>query len=166
MKTPDGAIGVLVVQDYENSDTYSQQDVELLTAVADQIAMAIERKRAEEALRLSQERFELVTRATSDAIWDWNLSTDEVWWNEGFQKLFGYSGDEIGSDLSSWSDRLHPDDAERVDSRHSSPHRERQTTIGRTNIDFGEATVRTHLLSTADTWFTTMKTSRSECSDR
>ncbi|MBK9765821.1 MAG: GAF domain-containing protein [Chloracidobacterium sp.] len=45
LKTPDGAIGVLVVQDYENSDTYSQQDVELLTSVADQIAMAIERKR-------------------------------------------------------------------------------------------------------------------------
>jgi diguanylate cyclase (GGDEF)-like protein/PAS domain S-box-containing protein len=114
LKTPAGAIGVLVVQDYENSNTYSQQDVDLLTSVADQIAMAIERKRAEEALRLSQERFELVTRATSDAIWDWNLSTDELWWNEGFQKLFGYSGDEIGTDIGSWTDRVHPDDAERV----------------------------------------------------
>lgn len=114
LKTPDGSIGVLVVQDYENSDTYSQQDVELLTSVADQIAMAIERKRSEEALRLSQERFELVTRATSDAIWDWNLSTDELWWNEGFQNLFGYSGDEIGVDLTSWTERLHPDDVERV----------------------------------------------------
>ncbi|MEP6789159.1 MAG: PAS domain S-box protein, partial [Acidobacteriota bacterium] len=114
LKTPDGSIGVLVVQDYENSDTYSQQDVELLTSVADQIAMAIERKRAEEALRLSQERFQLITRATSDAIWDWNLWTDELWWNEGFNKLFGYAGDEVGSDLSSWSERIHPDDAERV----------------------------------------------------
>jgi diguanylate cyclase (GGDEF)-like protein/PAS domain S-box-containing protein len=114
LKTPDGTIGVLVVQDYENSDTYTQQDVELLTSVADQIAMAIERKRAEEALYLSQERFELITRATSDAIWDWNLSNDELWWNEGFQKLFGYSGDEIGTDLSSWSDRVHPEDADRV----------------------------------------------------
>ena len=114
LKTPDGAIGVLVVQDYENSDTYSQQDVELLTSVADQIAMAIERKRSEEALRLSQERFELVTRATSDAVWDWNLKTDEIWWNEGFQNLFGYSGEEIGSQRSSWTERLHPDDSERV----------------------------------------------------
>ena len=114
LKTPDGAIGVLVVQDYENSDTYSQQDVDLLTAVADQIALAIERKRSEEALRISQERFELVTRATSDAIWDWNLSTNEFWRNEGYQKLFGYSSDEIGSSMTSWSDRLHPDDRERV----------------------------------------------------
>ena len=114
LKTPEGAIGVLVVQDYENSDTYSQQDVELLTSVADQIAMAIERKRSEEALRLSQERFELVTRATSDAVWDWNLKTDEIWWNEGFQNLFGYSGEEIGSQRSTWTERLHADDSERA----------------------------------------------------
>lgn len=116
LKTPDGSIGVLVVQDYENTDTYTQQDVELLTSVADQIAMAIERKRAEEALQISHQRFELITRATSDAIWDWNLSTNELWWNEGFQKLFGYSGDEIGTDLRSWTERLHPDDRERVTS--------------------------------------------------
>jgi GAF domain-containing protein len=67
-------IGVLVVQDYEDSDSYSYREVELLTSVADQIALAIERKRAEEALRLSQERFELVARATSDAVWDWDFS--------------------------------------------------------------------------------------------
>lgn len=114
LKTPNGPIGVLVVQDYENSDTYTDRDVELLTSVADQIAIAIERKRNEEALRLSQERFELVTRATSDAIWDWNLETNELWWNEGFQKLFGYPPEEVGNDIASWEARLHPDDAERV----------------------------------------------------
>ena len=38
--TPAGPIGVLVVQDYENSDTYTERDVELLTSVADQIAVA------------------------------------------------------------------------------------------------------------------------------
>ncbi len=114
LKTPDGSIGVLVVQDYENSDTYTQQDVELLTSVADQIAMAIERKRTEEALQLSQDRFDLITRATSDAVRDWDLSSNEVWWNEGLQKLFGYQSDEMGTTLTSWSDRLHPDDVERV----------------------------------------------------
>ena len=92
LKTPQGPIGVLVVQDYEDENKYSEADVEFLTSVADQIALAIERKQAEVALRQSQERFELVTRATSDAIWDWNLETNYIWWNEGFQKLFGYSG--------------------------------------------------------------------------
>ena len=62
LKTPAGVIGVLVVQDYENSDTYTLRDVELLTSVADQIALAIERKRSEDELIRSQERFELVAR--------------------------------------------------------------------------------------------------------
>ncbi|MGH9945575.1 MAG: EAL domain-containing protein [Pyrinomonadaceae bacterium] len=114
LKTPTCAIGVLVVQDYENSNTYSIRDVELLTSVADQIALAIERKRAEDELRLSKERFELVARATSDAVWDWDLSTDEIWWNEGFQKMFGYKLEEIGEGLDAWEKRLHPDDADRV----------------------------------------------------
>lgn len=114
LKTPDGVIGVLVVQDYENSDTYTYRDVELLSSVADQIALAIQRKRAEEKLQLSQERFELVTRATSDAVWDWNLETDELWWNEGFQKLFGYDPEEVGTDISSWTERVHEADAERI----------------------------------------------------
>lgn len=114
LKTPNGVIGVLVVQDYEDSDSYSYREVELLTSVADQIALAIERKRAEEALRLSQERFELVARATSDAVWDWDFSTNDIWWNEGYQKLFGYGPHEVGGGLDSWESRLHPEDAERV----------------------------------------------------
>lgn len=114
LKTPDGIIGVLVVQDYENSDTYSYRDVELLTSVAEQIALAIERKKREEALKVSQERFELVARATSDAVWDWDLTTNDIWWNQGFQKLFGYKPEEVGIGLDSWVSRIHPEDADRV----------------------------------------------------
>jgi len=114
LKTPTGAIGVLVVQDYENTDTYDYRDIELLNSVADQIALAIERKQAEEALNLSKERFELVARATSDAVWDWDLASDYIWWNEGFQKLFGYTPEEIYSVPDPWSGRIHPEDVERV----------------------------------------------------
>jgi diguanylate cyclase (GGDEF)-like protein/PAS domain S-box-containing protein len=114
LKTPDGPIGVLVVQDYDNPDTYTEHDVDFLTSVADQIALAIERKQADVALRRSQERYELVTRATSDAVWDRNLLTDEIWWNEGFEKMFGCAASEIGSTVDSWKERLHPEDRDRV----------------------------------------------------
>jgi PAS domain S-box-containing protein len=43
----------------------------------------------------SEERLRLVSRATNDAVWDWNLMTNNLWWNEGFQKLFGYSEEEF-----------------------------------------------------------------------
>src|SRR5215472_8441476 len=42
-----------------------------------------ERRVAQEASRLSQERFESVALATTGAIWDWNLSTNVVWWSDG-----------------------------------------------------------------------------------
>jgi len=40
--------------------------------------------------------------------------TDELWWAEGFQKMFGYAPDEIEPSAESWYSRLHPDDRERV----------------------------------------------------
>jgi len=51
LRTPSGTIGVLVVQSYDDENAYSQRDVELIASVASQIALAIERKRAEDELR-------------------------------------------------------------------------------------------------------------------
>ncbi|HZZ58197.1 MAG TPA: PAS domain-containing protein, partial [Opitutaceae bacterium] len=69
---------------------------------------------SDDALRLSNERFQLATRATNDAVWDWNLFSGSIWWNEGFHRLFGYRSDEIESGIESWTSRLHPEDFERV----------------------------------------------------
>lgn len=76
-----------------------------------------ERLRSEERLRSSHERFEMVSRATNDVVWDWNLVTDQVWWNENFQKLFGYEPREIGAYVDSWTSRIHPEDLGRVKSQ-------------------------------------------------
>jgi len=72
------------------------------------------RKRAEQALRESQARLQLVARATNDAVWDWDLVTDALWLADGFQKMFGYTPDEIEPGPEAWYNRLHPDDRERV----------------------------------------------------
>jgi PAS domain S-box len=69
---------------------------------------------ADQALRLSEERFHLVARATADAIWDWNLATDAMWWNEGMQHLFGIPPHEVLPDSRSWTLRLHPEDSAEV----------------------------------------------------
>lgn len=78
-----------------------------------------EQKQAMAALRVSEERFRLLAKATNDAIWDWNLTTNELWWNEGYEILFGYAREEIDPTLKQWSDRIHPEDRARVtDSLH------------------------------------------------
>ncbi len=72
------------------------------------------RKIAEEQLRLSNERYELATKATNDAIWDWNLLTDEVYWSQGYENLFGYPRDINAKSNEIWTKRIHPDDVERI----------------------------------------------------
>ena len=73
-----------------------------------------ERKQIEEKLRISDERFQLVTRATNDAIWDWNLQTDEAWWNSSVETLFGYTSEQVGKTSDWWYEHIHPEDREAV----------------------------------------------------
>ena len=74
-----------------------------------------ERKRFTEALAESEHRFKLISAASSDIFWDWDLLTNKVWWNENLYKVFGYAPDQIKPNLESWTSRIHPEDAKRVE---------------------------------------------------
>ena len=63
-------------------------------------------------LRQTEERLQLAARATNDALWDWELGPDVVWWNDAFATLFARSG-EFPS-LETLNALIHPDDRERV----------------------------------------------------
>jgi PAS domain S-box-containing protein len=78
------------------------------------VADVTDRKRAERALRQSEERFRLVARATNDVVRDWDVPSGRVWWNEAFAASFGYRAEPAAPGLESWSERLHPEDRERV----------------------------------------------------
>ena len=79
-----------------------------------------ERWQTEEALRRSEERFRIVARATNDAVWDWNLQTNRVWWNDSVTTLFGYSREEVSCDAAAnggatwWYQHIHAEDRDRV----------------------------------------------------
>src|SRR5262245_1772118 len=68
-----------------------------------------------ETLRQSEERYRIVTRATNDAVWDWNLKTDKVWLNEGVLTLFGYRLENNEADSGWWLERIHPEDRAAVE---------------------------------------------------
>ncbi|MCC6796265.1 MAG: PAS domain S-box protein [Candidatus Hydrogenedentes bacterium] len=73
-----------------------------------------ERKRSEEALRTSDERFRIVSKATNDAVWDWDIVTNTVWWGDGAKTLFGYASGEMPTTSETWMDKIHPEDRDRV----------------------------------------------------
>lgn len=74
----------------------------------------LEHKVAERTRELasSEERFRLVARATNDALWDWDLVKDTVWWGDTFYKLFGYENNYGLTPKNYWTLKLHPDDRE------------------------------------------------------
>ncbi len=73
-----------------------------------------ERKKIEERLFDSENRFKLIAKATADTIWDWNLVSDKLWWSDGIQTLFGYHVEDLEPGSHSWTSRIHPDDVDHV----------------------------------------------------
>nr|MBA3459202.1 PAS domain S-box protein [Deltaproteobacteria bacterium] len=71
-----------------------------------------DRKRAERELREGAERFELLTRATHDAVWDWDLRSDAIWWSQAVEQ-FGLDRGRITA-IDGWVDLLHPDERESI----------------------------------------------------
>jgi two-component system, chemotaxis family, CheB/CheR fusion protein len=67
-----------------------------------------------EQIRESNERFEIVTQATNDAIWDYNLITSELYQGEGFHTLFGYQPGIVNNGPEAWENKIHPDDRPRM----------------------------------------------------
>lgn len=70
------------------------------------------RKKYEISLLESRERFQKVTQATNDAIWDWDLDKGEVFWGKGFKTLFGYRSGIRKVASKTWTSAIHPDDRE------------------------------------------------------
>jgi PAS domain S-box-containing protein len=67
-------------------------------------------RRSEQRVRDSEERFRLLARATSDAIYDTDLATEKVWRGDGYESLFGYTAGELGPTIDAWRVLVHPDD--------------------------------------------------------
>src|SRR5690606_38789272 len=62
-------------------------------------------------------RYNLITKATNDLIWDWNLLTGEVYRdNTNINKVFGVSNNDSIGNIKIWIKRIHPDDIKHVQS--------------------------------------------------
>lgn len=70
---------------------------------------------SEQERAVSEQRFQLVAQATSDAIWDLDLATHRLWWSDSFYENFGFKREEVGDEVVFWLDRIHPDDRPRVE---------------------------------------------------
>ncbi|BCW88681.1 Sensor histidine kinase RcsC [Alphaproteobacteria bacterium SO-S41] len=72
------------------------------------------RRKVAEELRLNEERFRTITKATSDVIWDWDLATGVIWRSEGALAVFGYGPDAPLTENGTWRQSVHPEDRQRT----------------------------------------------------
>jgi len=91
--------------------TYPIQDNEgKITHVIEYIRDITERKRTEEALRESRERYALAAQGANDGLWDWDLKEGTVYYSPRWKEMLGFGENEISNSPDEWLERIHPDD--------------------------------------------------------
>lgn len=120
LKTADKrAIGALVVQTYTEGNRYSKADLDILEFVSTQIAIAIERKTSEEAIRESEERYRAISNLTSDFAYSLLVTPDNKfnmeWIVGAHTRITGFTPEEIAN-KGGWLGIVHPDDRQKYES--------------------------------------------------
>ena len=98
------AITASLVRDTPESDPYVIAVVEDVSA----------RHATEDALRESEERFDLAMRGSAEGLWDWNIATGAVYRSPRCREILGYGAETSGEEREgwlAWQHRIHPDDA-------------------------------------------------------
>jgi PAS domain S-box-containing protein len=73
-----------------------------------------QRKADETALRESEERYSLAAQGANDGLWDWDIDSNNVYFSPRWKTMLGYSDHEVNDTLAAWLERIHPEDADRV----------------------------------------------------
>lgn len=120
LKTQDRTIGVLVVQTYREGVRYGAEEKRILEFVSTQVAMAIERKRAEEELRRTIEKLKglesIIGRSPAMAfMWKVEEGRPVEYVSDNVKQVLGYSAEEFESGEVSWPGITYPADYGRLE---------------------------------------------------
>jgi PAS domain S-box-containing protein len=99
---------------YREPHALSAHDLQLAGVIAAQVAFAVERTRAEENARRSEERLRFALDAASMGTWDWSLPDNLVQWSDNLERLHGLPPGTFDGTFESYEREIHPDDRERV----------------------------------------------------
>jgi PAS domain S-box-containing protein len=110
LRTPIRTIGVLAVQHYEKENAYSQRDLEFLSTIGNQIALAIERKQADEELKRSEERLAVAQKIAQVGSWEWDVTSNEIIWSDEQYRLLGFAPGAFTPSTDLGLASVHPDD--------------------------------------------------------
>ncbi|GAB2835382.1 PAS domain-containing protein [Ferruginibacter profundus] len=100
---------------------FDAAEIALLEEATNDVSFALEifekerlRNKAEDAIVKAVERYDILARATSDTIWDWDIVNNTMHYNDGIAQMFGYSASEVENVVDWWNEKLYPDDFKKV----------------------------------------------------
>jgi len=73
-----------------------------------------ERKKSEQKLRESEEKYKLLSTVTTDYVYEWDLKTDILEWFGSFDEALGYKKGEIPRTIEAWVSKIHPEDQKKL----------------------------------------------------
>ena len=95
------------------ANDYLTKPVDFAVALA-RVGTQLSHKRAQEELKESEERYALAARGANDGLWDWNLSTNVIYFSARWKAMLGCQDDEIGNKPEEWFEHIHEADRDRV----------------------------------------------------
>jgi PAS domain S-box-containing protein len=113
VKSSGATIGLLQIHDHR-PDRFSVKAIEALEKITESIGAAVERSRADEALKLTTRRLGLAVRSGKFGVWDWDLPGNRMVWDERMFEFYGLAPASFTNTIETWERSLHPDDAKRA----------------------------------------------------
>jgi diguanylate cyclase (GGDEF)-like protein/PAS domain S-box-containing protein len=96
------------------ANDYVTKPIDFPVAIA-RIQTQLSRKRAEEALRESEERYALAMHGAKDGLWDWDLRTQTIYFSPRWKTMLGFNDHDLPNSCESWFSRVHPEDRKQLD---------------------------------------------------
>ncbi|MFZ0547032.1 MAG: response regulator [Candidatus Promineifilaceae bacterium] len=107
--------GAMVVQHYTDPDAYQELEKQVLSFVSGQVATVIDRKRGEEALRVTERRFRQLAENIEEVFFLTSADESTLYYiNPAYETVTGLSCESLYANPHSWVEVLHPDDKQRV----------------------------------------------------
>lgn len=103
-------VGYLDKKPDQDEGPFLKEERNLLETVTEILESIITRQQATQSLKLNKERLQLALYAAQLGLWDWDIKTDNVHFNEKWAEMLGYNLNEIKHELDTWKKLTHPED--------------------------------------------------------